>query len=264
MEVYLVVPESGYGYYVYKDKSTATYIRQVSITFKQHEEKANRYTHLSYKFDDSSEYQEFGRSGDGLNKRVLGGQIGNTYWKDTNYTRVDSAQDLSYVESQMGNLPDYIPYGKGVYDGFYKYSYTNWQQVNGELPDEYQPPFVYAIFDMNFGTNRSTLYYMMKEDMLTREVTYDLSVTDEAPYTMTIGSQTFKVERNTFSTYSYAYLYIPVTYTREDGTVFNGEMTFTRAVRSSFDLQTNIQADLDWYNEMNPSDEGDSDQDSPI
>ena len=155
-------------------------------------------------------------------------------------------------------------YGKGAYDGFYKYNNTNWQQVNGEWPTEYQTPFVYAIFDMNFGTNKATLHYMMKEDMLTREVTYDLSATEEMPYTMTIGSQTFKVERNTFSTYSYAYLYIPVTYTREDGTVFEGEMSFSRSTRSSFDLQANIQSDLDWYNEMNPSEDGDVDQDLPI
>jgi hypothetical protein len=245
MEVYLVVPESGYGYYVYKDKNTPVYIRQMSVSFTPHQEKANRYTHIVYTIDGSSSSVELGRSGDGLNRRVLGGQINDTYWQDTSYLRVSKAQDLSYVSEQLGTLPPHVPYGSARYDGYYRFSHVDAGYNNDQaLTDNNYNPFVYAIFDFDFASNKATAYYMLKDNMERVSESYSLSF--DGSTTFTVGSKAFVAE----VMYSSVYLKIPVTRTTTTGTEVECYYVFSKADRTAFDLENGIQSEIDWYNSM--------------
>ena len=245
IEAYLVVPNEGYGYYVYKDNTTDVTVRYAQITFHADEEKPRKYSHVEYKVDGDSQSYNCGSTGGALNHSTLGVKPNSrpieTYWKTISWSREDSAQDLSYVKKQLGTLPEPIPFGSAKLDGFYSYSNYNSDTQESEFYQEFTPEFVYAYIDVNIGRNKAIVHYMRKSDMASRTVEYDLSMSDGS---VTIGEQTFVLDTTTGPI-----IKIPAQFTSAGGNVYDLTFDFSRYDRRAFDLQRNIDYAVEQYNE---------------
>lgn len=242
IEAYLVVPESGRGYYVYKDNDTPVSVRYADIIFHPDEEKPNRYSQVEYAVDGDEKSYKCGNTGGALNYSELGFKSVKpieTYWKSTAWTREDRAQDLSYVEDQLGDLPEVIPYGLAKYDGYYVYSGYYIEQGGTEFYDEFSERFVYAILDVDAAAGKATAYYMLKSDMLSREAEYPAQVTSTA---ITVDDQTYELNN-----VSRPRMIVPAQFTASSSTVYDFTYEFARYERKEYSLQRNIDALIEQF-----------------
>ncbi len=194
---YLVIPEEGNGYYVYKDDDTDAYALESKISFEESKEEKDKYEYVVYTNDVAPSSEKFGYRKGGLNKQypvfkgsILDGTLTTDYTVYIDYKKVDSAQDLSYVTKKIKDLPVY-KLGEYAYNGYFRKSSIDCPAENHEQADEY----VYYFIRLDSLAKKATEYYMKRGDKIRRVQTVDYSVAPAKNeygndnYNLTIGDK---------------------------------------------------------------------------
>lgn len=181
IECYLVVPDSGEGYYIYKDSQTAPYCLKARIGFEPSDKDENKIAYVSYMTENKSSPDKLAYSKGVLNRSeaVFAGNIFQGTWHIdytvyTDFSKVDKAQDLSFVKKQIADIVEY-DFGEYNYNGYFNKCNIEYDPtVTYEQADIY----VYYFLKLDSLTHKAIAYYMLKSDMLSRTeaLDYDISV----------------------------------------------------------------------------------------
>lgn len=209
MEVYVVLSRSGYGYYVYKDNDTAVRTREIQLNFQYDTE--NTELIESIKANDNSvggsEMSFYVQSKahtltDNTNSWVMGNKIkiGQRYKIYKKFSRVSKAEDLSYVESQLGVTLTYPTYENNLFDGaigFTEYYEEQPDDQGGYTYQTAESEYLYKYALLDAVTMKAKLYYALKVDSTPVE-TEPVDVTvDRANNTMQIGNDCYRLDAYT-------------------------------------------------------------------
>lgn len=170
-EVYLVVTGEGTGYYVHKDNETVAYSKEVSLSYQYDEEDASKVSYVKYMDATENKWNDFGVTRDALNysrpafdytelftgRKMRSEDVGKD-WK-----KVDSATDLSYVKSKLGELKEYS-YQAWANRGLYEInSYSTADNISVLPEDDFPYLYYYVAFDSS-SKMTATTYYALKTD----------------------------------------------------------------------------------------------------
>ncbi|MBO5790675.1 MAG: hypothetical protein J6R40_05915 [Clostridia bacterium] len=108
---YLVVTGDSKGYYVYQDSDTAAFYREVYLSY-EYSEDGKTVNYLTYRFEGQSadDAQRVGINSGSLNYSRPHVKLSELVYSDgisMSWTKVSSAIDLSYAESQIGTISPY-------------------------------------------------------------------------------------------------------------------------------------------------------------
>lgn len=249
---YLVVNESGGGYYVYKDNSTPLSVKGIQTRLIPDEDNSRKYSYVEFLLDHLSgtadDWDRLGYSNGGLNKNetkfhpIVWGEALSTYQISTRYTRISKAQDLSAVSKELGELPNAMAFGEARYDGVYVYNHNETSNPYNANADSWfyeNCPVHYLVVDFNVATKKADVYYMLLEDKTQQHVQVDFTMAGDQA---TIGEAVAKLEyypsatqgRITFST----------TFTFEE-VVYSAGYILVSNKRHQFNVQEYIQGRID-------------------
>jgi hypothetical protein len=250
IEAYLVINSSGKSYYVYKDSKTDLYVREMQIRLVQDTENSSKYAYVEYKLDHQGDYEKLA-----INKKILNAHTFHYDWRNgelyqyqdyLTFEKVNRATDLSYVQKCLGELPNVIEYGYGLYDGVYSYQYAN---LPGDwLSQAFDESFVYLYVDLKIASSSADVYYMLKSDEIER-VEKDLAVTINKgmEVTLTIGEMQMRLQSSVTSTSYTVDLLIPTTFIYEENS-YDASYVLSVNRREYFDIEYQKQDRIDWYN----------------
>ncbi len=265
---YLVVSQSGMGYLYYKDSTTEPTLTQVQIRLVPDQEETNKYTYVEYKLDSAVDSVKLAYANKGLNADQIKFHYNplTPYHVYTNYRRVSSDQDLSYLTKTFGELPTVIEYGKSLFHGFFGDSYRHDNLTDEEraiFNENFVEPYVYQYVHVNLPAQKATLYYMLKEDgvEMKEEFSIALSAHPNGGYYldgfMTEGDRKAYLEKGVqmsgSNTY-YAYVYLPRTFVH-DGVTYEYYQVCMK-LGSYFDLEESIADRVNHFNEIKQEGEG--------
>ena len=108
---YLVVTGESKGYYVYQDSDTAAFYREVYLSY-EYSEDGKTVNYLTYRFEGQSAdaAQRVGINSGSLNYSRPHVKLSELVYSDgisMSWTKVDSAVDLSFAQSQLGTISAY-------------------------------------------------------------------------------------------------------------------------------------------------------------
>lgn len=192
---YLIVDENGGGYLIYSDKNTPLTCRNIETRLIASEEDANKYEYVEFRPDTQTNWEKYGYSHRGLNKRVVGGmtKLHIDYYIDTEYKRLDSAQDLSYIQKKLGQTFTPLSYGLGPLQGTVSYLYPESPDVDTETLDTL-PLYEIgnSVLDIDIPNKRVTHTYRLKNDSALHTETLPLTIEKtESGYTLKIGQDVY-------------------------------------------------------------------------
>jgi len=200
---YLVVKSDGYGYYVYKDKDTELTAYSVRITYTYDDEHPDQVKEIYYEdgyVTSGNNYPGRGRERLGLNfkkkDRRLTYSVPSSelmkrdYSQSVEYTKVDNANDLSFVNSKLNASLSASEYGLKGLEGLF---------VNSDIYGSETYVFMAVEFSKDLKT--ANYYYALKADeVLVKQSGLNVSTVypeeDHNIVLITIGSQTFKRNLN--------------------------------------------------------------------
>ena len=109
---YLIVTGESKGYYVYKSDSTPAYYREVYLSYEYSENNTRLVTYLTFRFEGQStdDAQRLGINSNSLNysrPAIKLSELLHTDGLSYTWTKVSTAIDLSFAESQLGTIPAY-------------------------------------------------------------------------------------------------------------------------------------------------------------
>ncbi len=258
---YLVVSQSGMGYLYYKDSTTEPTLTQVQIKLIPDQEQTNKYTYVEYKLDSAVDSVKLAYANKGLNADQIRFHYNplTPYHIYTNYKRVSSGQDLSYLQKTLGKLPTVLEYGKALYHGFFGDSYRHDNFTNEEreiFNANFVDPYVYQYVHVNLTEQKATFYYMLKDEgvEMKEEVLITLSSHPNGGYYldgfMADGERKAYLEKGVqmsgSNTY-YAYVYLPRTFVY-DGVTYEYYQVCMK-LGSYFDLEESIEDRVNLFNE---------------
>ena len=261
MTAYLVITNSGTSYYYLKEGEKST-LKEVSVRFIPDEQETNKYSYVEFS-SDGINTTKLAYAYDGLNSTQirLGNKNGSiyTYQIYTSYKKVSKAQDLSYLTKTLGQLPNVIAYGKGLFHGIYSSQFQekdNSTTASGSFDQVFVDPYVYFYIDVNFATNTATAYYVEKandEVAVTKPLTFTASDRASGGYYLNglwdDGDRVAYVYKGAQSGTSYSiYLYVPMTYTYEEETYLYYDCLVLQS--DSFDIEYQAAARMEWYNQQ--------------
>lgn len=161
MEAYLVITGKDYGYYVYKDKNTPLFCREVKLEYNKNDE--DKVTTVTYDDGNSDDFNFFVNSvKEGLFKKKITLtrtrspinsklEYLNTGFSKT-MEKIDDTPDLSYLNKKLGvTLNPLFP----KYHGLNGIAYSNYFEYK---------PYVYEYYDINTETLTATRYYALKSE----------------------------------------------------------------------------------------------------
>lgn len=247
MVAYLVLREGDTGYYVYQDVNTELTVREVKVVYEASESNPSKYEYVKFIKDTSSEGDMSSWTKLGYNDGVLNANLTSlefvdgsiqSYQTTTVYERISKDQDLTEVAKHIENLPGILPYGIGLYDGAYKYSFNYTENVIvQDYIDNYDIPVVYMFMDLNILEMKADFYYMLFADKQ-QVVVKDLPISFEGD-TLTVGDMQMTVGANKVIHRCYTYVDIPCTFTYE-GNTYTFSYRFDGHSRSTLNIQQDI------------------------
>ena len=165
-DVYLVLTGSEKGYYVYKDKDTPVFAREVKLEYYKNEN--DKVTSITFRIDENTQRSLLVNA----NKDVMlvsrwtaATKINDAY--DIEYKKISNDVDLSAVKKVYGDLTVF-GYNLYRYDGLYSAELYNGLQKNFS-------EYIYKYYSIDSAACKATLYYALKSDKKA-VVTTDLDV----------------------------------------------------------------------------------------
>ncbi len=216
---YLVVDENGGGYYIYRDRETPLSCRVVETRLTPSAEDPDRYEYVEFRTDTQSDWEKFGYAYRGLNKRAAGGTTGFhiDYYIDTEYRRVDGAQDLSCVQRKLDTTFSPLAFGLGPLQGTVRFSNAESQKADAEALQAVIP-YEESVMDIDIPNRRVTHTYRLRADDSLRTEVLSLTLAEtEAGYTLTIGQEVYRAQITLLSKYAYLTLRCEKTAVLSDG-----------------------------------------------
>ena len=169
MEAYLVITGKDYGYYVYKDKDTPLFCREVKLEYNKNDE--DKVTTVTYNDGNSDDFNFFVNSvKDGLFKKKI--TLTRTHNPidsklsalNTGYARtmerIDDTPDLSYLNKKLGVTLNPLFFGAMKFHGLNGTFYMNYSEYSPYIYDYYD----INCYDINAGTLKATRYYTLKSE----------------------------------------------------------------------------------------------------
>lgn len=202
---YVVVSESGIGYYIYKDDETPLTCIQLKMTFTPSTEHEGKYDYVKA-VDGKGHESSYGihARDKALNPPYLPaidlGPLQRDYSESISYKRVDKAQDLSYVEKNIGKQ-SYAEFDNYKYHGAYVIS----------ISDNTYSDYIcrYVIYDA--VNKKATLKYALKSDCVAAEKEIDFTV-NPSEYKITVDGNDYNsgyyIERHYLYPTEYGDVYI--------------------------------------------------------
>ncbi len=247
MVEYLVIPKSGYGYIYYKDAKTPATVRQIEVRFIADEEEPSKYEYIEYKTDDDAKFSKLAYANKGLNadraKLVIenGSLVTRHFY--VNYKRVSSAQDLSYLQKTLGELPTALEYGKALYHTNFIKSFSK-NDFNSEQSSifyqNYVDPYAYRYINLDVVNKKATLYYMLTADQIPQVKTLPFTFEERAEGGYYLNGLDFDETRR-----AYVYSVTPISSSAEKNNVY-------LCVPSTFTFD---DVDYEFYDVFEPSSE---------
>ena len=210
-EDYLVITGTDKGYYVHKDASGNSYIKEVTLSYEYSEDKPSKIEYIVFNDSITVNDKDCETNRLGVNKKAL------NYAKSAfNFTqiltdkpmrsealsirweKVDNATDLSFVNEQIGNTKFY-KYSAFARRGIYELTAMRNVETSEYLDVPYQ--YYYIVVDTADGVNTVKAYYATKEaptEQITRTLAY--SAQDDFS-TMTIDGKVWSLEPQFLSYY---------------------------------------------------------------
>lgn len=166
-EDYLIVTGGSTGYYVHKDASGDSYIKEITLRYEYDTEDSSKVNYVIYNDSvsvnrDDGGTHRLGVSKDSFNyykaafdytelitKREMRTEELSVRWE-----KVSRATDLSYVTEQLGNLK-YYDYQSFAKRGIYELTPTD--------AAESQYLYFFCVIDTAKDSSSATLYYQMKD-----------------------------------------------------------------------------------------------------
>ena len=187
-ESYLVVTGKEMGYYVYKDKDTLAFAREVKFEYTVNDE--GKVTSVGY-------VPGVGDRGRSFNVDVKKEVRLISRWPsasklidafDITYKKISSATDLSAVREACGDLP---VFGYDLYD----YNSTFYAEIANGL-DKHFSPYIYKYIAVDAAACKATLYYALKADKVPVvktgiDVSFARNPENGKPVGMTIGTDEY-------------------------------------------------------------------------
>lgn len=177
-KIYLVVTGTDRGWYVMQSNETATYAKEVKLTYEYDTEETNKLRYVFYRDSttDESYKTRLGITKDTLSHNQLHDIFTKPYTINMSFKKVDKAIDLSYVTEQLGEFPTY-GYDVYKYSGLYSIS-SYGQGLGGALVEEYEHPYIYYFYALDAETKRGTAYYALKSDGVQRTEEREITLLD--------------------------------------------------------------------------------------
>ena len=264
---YLVIPESGYGYYVYKEGDFDYIVQEMTVNFIPDETEPNKYSYIEYRLSGDSENTKLGYVRGNLNaNRIRYRWINNQlthYYVYTSFNRITKKTQLSYLEDKIGKLPPALSYNTALFDGVYSYQFEEFggSSMSNDIPEGYENPYVYWYVDLELSKNKATSYYMLKEDevAVVKEHSISLRANENGTYTLVSDLSPkdlaeVTLERKYLGASYAVYMYIPIPMQLESGEC-DVSLVFTPHERYSFDIEYQRQDRINWYNQSKPQEE---------
>lgn len=173
-EDYLVITDSGMGYYIHKAVGIPAYVKEVSLSYEYSEEDSSKIEYVVFK-DVLTTTAESGKNRVGVNGNVLnysksamdipkleilGGGYIRTEDISVRWEKVDDATDLSYVKGKLGELKEYDYTGYGA-RGIYELNSPTEIETGNAVDSKFQ--YLYYVVDTAKGVTNAKVYYALKE-----------------------------------------------------------------------------------------------------
>ena len=176
---YLVVGAEGEGYYVY-EADGAEWVRKVKIEYTYSDKEPDKVKEIYY--TDGSTTTGTNYPGKGTERLGLyftrkektmsytsPAIFGQKYSQSVKYTKVDKADDLSYVSGKLGKTLVAADYEVALLSG--------WQTYQGEYDEA--SPYIYCYIHLDMARKTADVYYALKSDaqpveLKNQAVTYTL------------------------------------------------------------------------------------------
>ena len=203
-EDYLVITGTDKGYYVHKDASGESYIKEVTLSYEYSKDNPSKIEYIVFNDsitvnDDDCETNRLGVSKKILNyaksafdftqlitKKPMRSEALSIKWE-----KVDNATDLSFVNKQISDTKFY-KYSAFARRGIYELTAMRNVESSEYLVVPYQ--YYYIVVDTADGVNTAKVYYATKEaptEQITRTLSY--SAKDDFS-TMTIDGKVWSLE----------------------------------------------------------------------
>lgn len=171
-EDYLIVTGSSTGYYVHKDANTPAYAKEVTLSYEYDPEDSKKIQYITYNdaisINETSGIHKLGVTKNSLNYSKAGFDYTELFTKrpmrsediTVRWEKVKNATDLSYVESQLGEIKKYDYQAFGT-RGIYELGYPIEIESGNVLDHAYQ--YFFYVIDTATGATTATAYYASKD-----------------------------------------------------------------------------------------------------
>lgn len=182
--LFMVLKSDGTGYYAYKSNSAEPHVAELRCRYTPDPENSSRYEFVEIDFDGNGEYDRFAINASltstNLNSQrpeysgdLIQCNVELDYYVHADFTRVDRATDLSYINENFGTY-EVLPFGALRFDGMFEFSEAI---ANTDYMEILESPFVYAYIDIDVMAKTAKSWIMAKEDGIAIEKTHNLVIT---------------------------------------------------------------------------------------
>ena len=181
-EVYLVVTGTGEGYYVHKDNDTPAYCLNVSMAYEYSQDDSSKVDYVKYQTSLSNgSWNSFAVTKDALNYSLPAFDYTQLFTVkkmrseavDKDWKKISAATDLTYVKTKFTDLKEYTDEEWALNVVFELSSVKN-VTANEWVEDVYQYYYI-AIEPIE---KVATTYYALKEDLVQKEETSEITLVD--------------------------------------------------------------------------------------
>lgn len=195
--LFIVLKSDGTGYYAYKSNNTEPHIAELRCRYTPDPENSSRYEYVEMDFDGDGEYDRFAINASltstNLNSQrpeysgdLIQCNVELDYYVHADFTRVDRATDLSYINENFGTY-DVLPFGALRFDGMFEFSEVI---ANTDYMEMLESPYVYAYIDINVLAGTAKTWFMTKELGAATEQSHEIKfVKDEGGFYILVDNK---------------------------------------------------------------------------
>ncbi|MGN0771402.1 MAG: hypothetical protein ACI4MI_02325 [Christensenellales bacterium] len=189
VKAYIVITGEDRGFYVYSDNSTPLYCKQVELTYDYSSSDPDKLIKVTLK-DGLGVSMSFTTSKTSTDVKLKDHKIKFLDQKESMkvFTRISKKTDLSTVNEKVGQTLTYVDFEDAPFDCLYEYVYD----VSDSSYYEQVERYVYYFVKLDVTTNKATVYYCKKSDLVQNTVVQDI-VIDKTNNTLTVGSDVFAI-----------------------------------------------------------------------
>ena len=204
-EDYLIITGTSNGYYVHKEASGESYVKEITLAYEYSQDDSSRVEYVIYNDSVSKNSDEGGKHRLGVSKGTLNySNSGIDFTQlvtkkkmhsestSVRWEKVDKATDLSFVTDKLGNMKHYS-YDSFAARGIYEIN----TYVNSDTLEHLHPyQYFFIVIDTAYGINEANIYYATTEaptEQIKRTVTFSAN---EDFTVLTIDGTLWKVDEN--------------------------------------------------------------------